>query len=122
MADDETPQPTGRTRQDALLQASDGTKILVSLVNDEKHVLVSGPGDSLLVPVHGLATSIDESGPVAKQVRSDASYQHREQTPPGVSGLKQLAPVVINGVTYQVLHFEPGADDQWRIIVGPVPL
>lgn len=57
----------GRTR--IPLRLSDGTVLVVTTTADEVNVLVSGPGDSVLIPVIALLTPQHETGPARDAVR-----------------------------------------------------
>lgn len=78
--------------------------IQCSLTSDERHVLVSGQADSLLIPVHGLMTSPVDTGHVAEQVREDHILQADNQIPPGLVGLQEGHTVVVNGLSYEVVE------------------
>jgi hypothetical protein len=111
MAPAPTPSaPSGVTR--GTLWTSDKVAIQCSLTSDEKHVLVSGQADSVLVPVHGLMTPPADTGYVAHQVREDAKLQASQQIPPGVTELQEGHEVVINGLTYEVTNVDDGDSDQ----------
>lgn len=98
------PRPTERKGpKRGTLFTDDGDPIEVSLTTNDENVLVSGPADSLLVPVHGLVTTMAETGPVARQVVADATLQHAQQIQPGIGGLVEGDRVVINGVTFEIV-------------------
>lgn len=46
----------------AILETIDGVQIHVRLTVNDENVLVSGPSDSVLIPLDSLMTTIDEGG------------------------------------------------------------
>lgn len=63
-------EPTSNGGAATTIWTKDGVPIQVSLVNNDESVCVSGPQDSVLVPVAGLNSRPDETGYVGEQVQS----------------------------------------------------
>lgn len=65
------PQPSTESGpRSVTLWTADNVPIQVSLTSGDENILVSGPQDSVLVPVQGLNTRPDETGYVGEQVAS----------------------------------------------------
>ena len=82
------PSPSGNTRpvasqqnsknHEVFIETLDGDQIHVRFTVGDEHVLVSGPNDSVLIPVVSLLKTIDENGSAGDHVITGAEAAKSE--------------------------------------------